>query len=149
MAILVETATDNPTRTVGNLRSYFTKGGGNLGSSGSVAFLFKRMGSFRIAPEGIDAESLELDLIDHGLEEMGEGTSDKGEPVLVIRCDFTAFGQLQKAIEERKLQQVSAQSEYVPSSIVELPEAEAAEVLKLVNRLEQDDDVQQVFTNLG
>lgn len=149
VAILVETATDNPTRTVGNLRSYFTKGGGNLGSSGSVAFLFKRMGSFRIAPEGIDAESLELDLIDHGLEEMGEGTSDKGEPVLVIRCDFTAFGQLQKAIEERKLQQVSAQSEYVPSSIVELPEAEAAEVLKLVDRLEQDDDVQQVFTNLG
>jgi YebC/PmpR family DNA-binding regulatory protein len=149
VAILVETATDNPTRTVGNLRSYFTKGGGNLGSSGSVAFLFKRMGAFRVAPEGIDAEALELDLIDHGLQEMGEGTGEKGEAVLVIRCDFSDFGQLQKAIEERKLAQVSAQSEYVPSSVVELGEEQAAEVLKLVDRLEQDDDVQGVFTNLG
>ena len=82
VAILVETATDNPTRTVANVRSHFNKGGGNLGTNGSVAFQFKRMGVFRLDPDGIDQEELELDLIDHGLEEMGESTGEKGEPQL-------------------------------------------------------------------
>src|SRR5690606_30264702 len=78
IALLVETATDNPTRTVANVRVHFNKGGGNLGNSGSVNYLFNHVGAFRISPEGIDADELELDLIDHGLEEMGETTGEKG-----------------------------------------------------------------------
>ena len=149
IAVLVETATDNPTRTVANVRGHFNKYGGNLGSSGSVGFLFKRMGVFRLKPDSIDQESLELDLIDHGLEEMGEGTGEKGEPQLVIRCGFTDFGRLQKAIEDRGLAPISVESEYVAQTGVSLPEEKATEVLKLVDAIEQDDDVQRVFHNLA
>jgi YebC/PmpR family DNA-binding regulatory protein len=149
IAMMVETATNNPTRTVANVRMHFTRHGGNLGNSGSVAFQFKRMGVFRLHPEGIDAEALELDLIDHGLEEMGETTSDKGEPQLLVRCAFADFGQLQRAIEERKITPISAESEYVAQALTELPEDQAKEVLELVDTLEQDDDVQKVFHNLA
>jgi YebC/PmpR family DNA-binding regulatory protein len=149
VAVLVETATDNPTRTVSNLRTYFNKGNGNLASSGSVAFLFKRMGVFRLAPAGLDAEELELELIDHGLEEMGETAGEKGEPQLLLRCAFNDFGHLQKALEDRGIAPISAESEYIPLTPVELPENQTTEVLKLIDRLEQDDDVQKVFHNLG
>jgi YebC/PmpR family DNA-binding regulatory protein len=147
--ILVETATDNPTRTVSNLRSHFNKGGGSLANTGSVAFQFKKMGAFRIDPEGVDAEALELELIDHGLEEMGESAGEKGEPQLLLRCGFGDFGHLQKALEERGITPISAQSEWVPMTPSELPEEKAAEVLRLVDRLEQDDDVQHVFHSLA
>ena len=149
VAILVETATDNPTRTVANVRSHFTKGGGNMGSSGSVGFLFRRMGVFRLNPEGLDQDTLELELIDFGLEEMGESENDKGETQLVLRCAFADFGTLQRALEERKITPISAEAEYIPSSTVELPQETADEVLKLIDRLEQDDDVQKVFHNLA
>jgi len=149
IAVLVETATDNPTRTVSNLRTHFNKGGGNLASTGSVGFLFKRMGVFRLLPAGLEQDELELALIDHGLEEMGESTGDKGEPQLVIRCVFADFGQLQKALEDRGIAPLSAESEYLPLTPVELPEDQAAEALGLIDRLEQDDDVQKVFHNLG
>jgi YebC/PmpR family DNA-binding regulatory protein len=145
VAVLVETATDNPTRTVANVRGHFNKHGGNLGSTGSVAFQFKRMGVFRLKPEGIDQEALELELIDHGLEEMGESTGEKGEPQLVIRCAFADFGQLQKAIEQRGITPLSAESEYIAQTPVELSEDKATEVLKMIDALEQDDDVQKVF----
>ena len=148
-AILVEAATDNPTRTVANIRSAFNKGGGNMGNSGSVAFMFKRMGVFRLNPAGIDADSLELELIDHGLEEMGESVGEKGEPQLVIRCAFADFGTLQKALEDRKITPISAESEYIPQTPVPLDEAAFEEVIKLVDRLEQDEDVQKVFHNVG
>jgi YebC/PmpR family DNA-binding regulatory protein len=149
IAVLAETATDNPTRTVSNLRTHFNKGGGNLGNPGSVGFLFKRMGVFRLAPAGIDQEEMELELIDHGLEEMGESSGEKGEPQLVLRCAFADFGRLQKALEDRRITPLSAESEYLPLTPVELSEAQAAEVLGLVDRLEQDDDVQRVFHNLA
>jgi YebC/PmpR family DNA-binding regulatory protein len=149
VAILVEAATDNPTRTVANVRNHFNKGGGNLAASGSVGFLFKRMGVFRLDPAGIDQGELELALIDDGLEEMGEGTGEKGEPHLVIRCAFSDFGRLQKALEDRGIKPLSAESEYVPTSPVELLEADAKAALTLVDALEQDDDVQRVFHNLG
>ena len=149
VAVLIETATDNTSRTVPNLRTHFNKGGGNLGNTGSVAFQFKRMGVFRLHPEKIDPEALELELIDHGLEEMGESVSDKGEPQLVIRCAFNDFGTVQKALEDRGIVPISAESEYIPNTTVELSEKEANEVLKLVDVLEQDDDVQKVFHNLA
>jgi YebC/PmpR family DNA-binding regulatory protein len=149
VAVLVETATNNPTRTVSNLRMHFNKGGGNLASTGSVSFGFKRMGAFRLNPEGLDPEELELELIDHGLEELGETAGEKGEPQLLLRCAFNDFGHLQKALEDRGITPVSAESEYVPTTPVELPENHATEVLKLIDRLEQDDDVQRVFHNLG
>jgi YebC/PmpR family DNA-binding regulatory protein len=147
--VLVETATDNPTRTVANVRSAFNKGGGNMGSTGSVGFMFKRMGVFRLDPKGIDPDELELELIDHGLQELGETTNDKGEAQLVVRCDFHDFGQLQSAIEARGLQTVSAESEYIPLNPVELSDEAAHEVLALIDRLEQDDDVQKVFHALA
>ena len=149
VAIIVEAATDNPTRTVSNLRNHFNKGGGNLGSSGSVGFLFKRMGVFRLDPAGINQDDLELDLIDHGLEEMGESTGEKGEPQLVIRCAFADFGRLQKALEDRGIKPLSAESEYIPVTPTELSEEDGKDVLKLVDVLEQDDDVQKVFHNLS
>jgi YebC/PmpR family DNA-binding regulatory protein len=149
VALLVETATDNPTRTVGNVRHLFAKGGGNLATSGSVAFQFREMGVFRLNPEGIDQDDLELYLMDHGLEEMGESTNDKGEPQLVIRCLLNEFGTLQKALEDRQLVPISAEREYICTQPTELPEDQAAEVLELVDKLEQDDDVQNVFHTLA
>ena len=149
VALLVETATDNPTRTVAAVRNIITKGGGNLASNGSVSFLFKKMGVFRLEPAGIDQDDLELYLIDHGLEEMGEGTGDKGEAQLVIRCAFADFGRLQEALEARGHAPLSAEHEYICTIPTELPEAEATEVLTLIDRLEQDDDVQKVFHTLA
>ena len=149
VAMLVETATNNPTRTVANIRMYLNKYGGSLGSSGSVSFLFHRMGVFRIDPEGVDQDALELDLIDSGLEELGTSTDDEGKTQIVIRCAFHDFGHLQHAIEERGLTVKSAESESIPSNIVELDEDAANEVLALVDKLEQDDDIQRVFHNLA
>jgi len=149
VALLVETATDNPTRTVAAVRNIITKNGGNLATSGSVSFLFKKMGVFRLDPAGLDQDDLELYLIDHGLEEMGESTGEKGEPQLVIRCAFADFGKLQEALEARRIVPLSAEHEYVCTVPTELPEAQANEVLTLIDRLEQDDDVQQVFHTLA
>ncbi|MFO0746868.1 MAG: YebC/PmpR family DNA-binding transcriptional regulator [Myxococcota bacterium] len=147
VALLVESATDNPTRTVANLRMHFNKGGGNLGNSGSVSFLFKRMGIIRVKADGVDRDALELDLIDQGLEEMEAG-SDEHEGLLEIRCAFNDFGRLQAALEERKVPLVSAEAEYVPLNLTDIGTAEIEDVLKLVDRLEQDEDVQKVHHTL-
>jgi transcriptional/translational regulatory protein YebC/TACO1 len=104
---------------------------------------------FRLKPEGQKIEDLELELIDFGLEEMGEGTGENGETVLVLRTNFGDFGNMQKALEERGIHPISAEVEWIPTTTVELPEEQAQEVLKLVDRLEQDDDVQKVFHNLS
>lgn len=148
IAVVVETATDNHVRTVANVKSHFNKGGGALGNSGSVAFQFKKMGVFKLKPEGLSAEDLELELIDFGLEELGEGTGENGEDVLVVRCGFTDFGNMQKALEEKNIIPISAELEWIPSTTVALSEEQAQDVLKLVDKLEQDDDVQKVFHNL-
>jgi YebC/PmpR family DNA-binding regulatory protein len=149
VALLVETATDNPTRTVAAVRNVISKNGGNLATNGSVSFLFRKMGVFRLDPAGIDQDDLELYLIDHGLDEMGESTGEKGEPQLVIRCAFADFGRLQEALEARGLTPLSAEHEYICTVPTQLPEAEATEVLTLIDRLEQDDDVQKVFHTLA
>ena len=148
VAILVETATDNHVRTVANVKSHFNKGGGTLGNSNSVSFQFKKMGVFKLKPEGLSADDLELELIDFGLEELGEGTGENGENVLIIRSGFTDFGNMQKALEEKNITPISGEVEWIPSTTVELPEEQAEEVLKLVDKLEQDEDVQKVFYNL-
>src|ERR1019366_128186 len=130
VALLVETATDNPTRTVGSLRNIFTKGGGNLGNTGSVSFLFKKMGVFRLDPASVkDQDELELDLIDYGFGEKGERNREKGETPLGIRCAFNDFGKLQESLEARQITPLSAEHEYICSVPTELPEAQAAEVL--------------------
>ena len=149
IAILVETATDNPTRTVANVRHAFTKKGGNLGATGSVSFLFERLGVFKLPAEGVDRDELELEMIDHGLEDAGEAKGEKGEALIVLRCKLADFGRLQKAIEDQGLTVVSSESEWVPATLVELDEEKATEVLELVDKLEQDDDVQRVFHNLA
>jgi YebC/PmpR family DNA-binding regulatory protein len=149
VAILVEAATDNPTRTVANVRSVFKAHGGTLGNVGSVTFHFQRMGVFRLDPAGLDADALELDLIDHGLEEMREGTGEKGEPQLIVRCAFADLGRMQRALEERGIHPLSAGSEHVCPSPMDLPEEQAKQVLELVDALEQDEDVQRVFHTLA
>lgn len=149
VAVLVEAATDNPTRTVASIRSSFNKLGGSLGVNGSVAFMFKRMGVFTLNPAGLDQDDLELYLIDHGLEEMGEGVSEKDEPLLIVHCNFADFGNVQKALEDRGITPLSAEHEYLCTTAADLPEAQAKEVLELVDRLEQDDDVQNVYHTLA
>lgn len=148
VAVLVETATDNHVRTVANVKSTFNKGGGTLGNSGSVSFQFKKMGVFKLKPEGLSADDLELELIDFGLEEMGEGTGEHDEPVLVLRVNFPDFGKMQKALEEKHITPISSENEWIPTTTVELSEEQVQDVLKLVDKLEQDEDVQKVFYNL-
>ncbi len=149
VAVMAVAATDNPTRTIANVRVCFNKGGGTLGQTGSVAFGFNRMGVFRLDPTGLDLEELELELIDHGLEEFGESENDKGEPQIVVRCALTDFGRMQSALEERGIEPTETASEFIPTTTVSLSDEQAEEVLKLVDMLEQDDDVQQVFHNLA
>jgi YebC/PmpR family DNA-binding regulatory protein len=141
---MVETATDNPTRTVANVRMHFTKGGGALGTSGSVAFTFNRMGEFKVKNGGLNTEDLELELIDFGLEEIGEDA----EGNIIIRTAFNEFGNMNKALEEKGIEVITAELTRIPANTVELGEDEANEVLKMVDKLEQDEDVQKVYHNL-
>lgn len=154
VAVIVACATDNPTRTVANVRSCFKSHEGNMGSVGSVAFGFKHMGVFRIHASiveaaGLDADTLELDLIDHGMEEMLEGQGEGGEPQLVLRCAFADLGKLQRGLEERQLKPAAAVTEFVAQNLTTLSEEQEQDVLTLVDALEQDEDVQNVFTSLG
>ncbi len=148
VAIIVDTATDNVTRTVANVRNAFKKGNGNLGTEGSVAFMFDRLGVFRLKPEGVDREKLELNLIDHGLEDMLDDTGEDGSAQLVLRCAFEDFGSLQSALEERSIEPISSGFEWIPKTTTELSDEQMDEVLKLIARLEDDDDVQTVFHNV-
>jgi len=149
VALLVETATDNHVRTVANVKSHFNKGGGAMGNSGSVSFQFRKMGVFKLNPEGLDMDELELELIDHGLDELGESNDDNGNPILVLRCAFTDFGSLQKALEEKNITPISAELEWIPTTTVPVTDEQAEDVSKLIDRLEQDEDVNKVFHNMG
>ena len=148
VAVIVEAATDNATRTVAQVRTIFSKAGGNLGTANSVAFQFRKMGVFRLNPAGIDHDDLELYLIDHGLDEMGDSTGEKGEPQIVARCLFAEFGHMQEALEKRGIHPVSATHEFISTTPIELPEPQATEVLQMVDALEQNDDVQNVYHSL-
>jgi YebC/PmpR family DNA-binding regulatory protein len=144
IAVLVETATDNSTRTVANVRMHFTKGQGALGTTGSVAFGFTHMAEFKIKGEGVNVDDLEFELIDFGLEEIGEDA----EGNVIIRTKFNEYGNMSKALEEKKIEVISAELTWIPANTMELSEDQANDVLKMVDNLEQDDDVQKVYHNL-
>jgi len=145
IALLVVTATDNTTRTVANVRAHFNKGGGSAGNSGSVSFLFNHLGMFKLKPEGLNMEDLELELIDYGLEEVGEDS----EGNIIIRCAFTDFGNMQKALEEKKITVISSEIEWIPFNTIQITDEQSEDVFKLIERLEGDDDVQHVFHNMA
>ena len=147
VALMVEALTDNVTRTVANVRAAFKKGNGNMGTSGSVAFLFDRFAVFHLRPDGLDREELELELIDHGLEELLDGADADGRPTLMVRCSRDAFGTMQAALEGKGIEPVSSGLEWIPKTETALTDEQAEEVVGLIERLEQDDDVQKVFTN--
>ena len=143
IAVMVECATDNPTRTVANIRSIFNKGGGTLGASGSVAFLFERKGVFRITTEKMDLDELELELIDYGADEI-----ERGEGEVIVYTTFENFAGMQKALEDKSIGILSAELQRIPNTISELEDAAADEIGQLVEKLEEDDDVQAVFHNM-
>ena len=143
IAILVEAATDNNNRTVANIRSYFNKCDGNLATSGSVDFLFNHLCFFQIRDEGLDIEELELDLIDFGVTDLS-----KSENEISITAKFENFGSLQKELERRKFNITSSEFEREAITLKDLSEDEMIKVEKLVNMIDEDDDVQNVYHNL-
>ncbi|MFN3403592.1 MAG: YebC/PmpR family DNA-binding transcriptional regulator [Cytophagaceae bacterium] len=144
IAIVVECATDNPTRTVASVRSYFTRAGGNLGTTGSLDFLFERKCIFKAKKkEGIDLEELELELIDYGADEIGV---DENE--IIIYGGFESYGKIQQYLEQNNFEIISSDFERIPTNTKELTEEQEAEVEKLIGKFEEDDDVQNVFHNM-
>ncbi len=143
VALIVETATNNSVRTVANVRHVFSKYGGNLSTSGSVDYMFSRKGVFKITAEGRDLEELELELIDHGLEELS-----LEDDLISLQCAFEDFGALQKALEERQLEVKESELVRLPSHSKKLSDEEAEAVIKLIDKMEDDDDVANVFHNM-
>lgn len=145
IAILIEATTDNTNRTVANVRSYFNKLGGTLGTSGMLDYLFDRKCVFKISADNIDLEELEFELIDYGAEEvfLDEDTNE-----INIYGEFTAYGSLQTFLEEKGYELKGAEFTRIPTELKELTEEQAAEVDKLIERIEEDDDVQNVYTNM-
>lgn len=142
--IVVETATDNPTRTVANIRMYFNRNNGTLGTSGSLNFMFERKGVFRIDPANIeDPEELELELIDHGLDSL-----EVDETEVIVYTAYADFGRMQKGLEEMGIETSQAKLERIPTSYSELNEEQTDEILELIEKFEEDDDVQAVYHNL-
>ena len=144
IAILIETATDNNTRTVANIRSYFNKCNGSLGTSGSVEFMFDHSCNFTIKADGQDPEELELEMIDFGAEEVF-----LDEDGIHIYAPFENFGAIQKELESRELEIISSGFDRIPQITKPLTEEEAADVEKLLEKIEEDDDVQNVFHNMN
>jgi YebC/PmpR family DNA-binding regulatory protein len=145
IALLVECATDNPTRTVANLRHYFTKSGGTLASSGSIAFMFERKGLLRIAASQVlSIDDFELELIDHGLDELIQH-----EQELHLYTSFQDYGKMQKHLEEKGLEVISSELQYLPARTKELAEEQSKKVQELIDKLEEDDDVQSVFHTMA
>ena len=145
MAIVVETATDNPTRTVANVRSYFNKHGGSLGTSGSLEFMFDHKCVFKIAPkEGVDLEDLELELIDFGVDEVVNEEED-----ILLYGDFKSYSDIQKYLEDNGFEIFSAEFERIPKDTKDLEPSQREQIEKLLEKFEEDDDVQNVFHNMS
>lgn len=144
IAIVVETATDNPTRTVANVRSYFNKHGGSLGTSGSLEFMFDHKCVFKIAPkEGVDLEDLELELIDFGVDEVVNEEED-----ILLYGDFKSYSDIQKYLEDNGFEIFSAEFERIPKDTKDLEPSQREQIEKLLEKFEEDDDVQNVFHNM-
>lgn len=144
IAIVVETATDNHTRTVANVRSYFNKAGGSLGTTGSLSFMFEHKCVFHIKPkEGVSIEDLELELIDYGVDEL-----EADEEEIVLYGAFESNSEIQKYLEENGYEIVSSEFERIPNDVKELDAEQRAAIEKLIERLEDDEDVQNVFHNM-
>ena len=144
IAILVETATNNNNRTVANMRSYFNKCNGSLGTSGSVEFMFDRSCNFRIPAEGMDIEEIELEFIDHGVEEVFEDND-----VIMLYAPFENFGAIQKELENRSIEILSSGFDRIPQVTKKLLADQKEEVIKLIDKIEEDDDVQNVYHTMG
>ena len=142
--VLVECATDNPTRTVANIRLNFGKNGGSMGNSGSVSFMFERKGVFKFDPVKLNLDELELDLIDGGAEDI-----QRDEEEIIIYTKFTEFGHMQKFLESKNLVPKSSELQYIPTTTKELSEADQDEVMECITALEGDEDVQNVYHNLA
>ncbi len=144
IAIVVEAATDNNTRTVANVRSYFNKHGGNLGTQGSLAFLFDHKSVFKIKPkDGMDLEELELELIDYGVDEL-----EADEKEIVLYGAFEEFANIQKYLEDNGFELISAEFERIPHELKEVTDEQRAQLEKLLEKFEEDEDVQNVFHNM-
>lgn len=147
VALMIEAATDNPNRTVANLRSYFNKYGGSLAQSGAVEFLFERQGVFKVPlQQGLSREELELFLIDAGAKDI---EFDPDDNVLIAYTAFADFGRMQHAIEERGLEMKLAQLQWIPLTRITLTEEQMDDVARLIEQIEQDDDVQHVYHNIA
>jgi YebC/PmpR family DNA-binding regulatory protein len=140
IAIVVECATDNPIRTVANVRMYFTRSEGTLGKTGSLEFLFDRVGMFRFPAEGVNLEEIELDLIDAGAEDIEQDDNE-----IIVYTDFTSFGQMQKVLEEKNINITSSELQRIPKNTMELTPEQQEDINKLLEKFEEDDDVQNVF----
>ena len=144
IAIVVETATDNNTRTVANVRSYFNKFGGSLGTSGSLSFLFDHKCVFKITPkEGVSLEDLELELIDYGVDEL-----DNDEDSIVLYGAFDSFANIQHYLEDNGYEILSAEFERIPTDYKEVTAEQREQIEKLLEKFEDDEDVQNVFHNM-
>ena len=143
IAVLVETATDNNNRTVANIRSYFNKCNGNMGTSGSVEFIFDHTCNFRIPSEGLDAEELELEFIDFGVDEVFVD-----EDGILLCAPFENFGEIQKELENREIEILSSGFERIPTTTTTLSGKAAEDVEKLIEKIEEDDDVQNVYHSM-
>ena len=140
IALVIECAADNPTRTVANIRSYFSRAGGQLGTSGSLDFMFERKGVFKLPAAGLNMDELELDLIDFGAEDI-----QKEEDEIIIYTSYPDFAGMQKALEEKGIAVTEAKIERIPTTTKELSEEEANEVFEMIDKIEEDDDVQAVY----
>lgn len=146
IAVFVETATDNPTRTVANIRSYFNRYGGSLGTTGSLEFLFDHKCVFKITrKDDVSVEDLELDLIDYGVDEL---IQDPEDDTIIIYGDFQSNSLIQKYLEEKGFEIQSAEFERIPNDLKELNEEQKAQVNKLIEKIEDDEDVQNVYHNM-
>ena len=149
VAVLIETATDNTNRTVANVRSYFSKAGGSLGKTGSLDFIFQRKSVFRfLATDNLDADELEFELIDGGLEELYLEKDEDDNDLIVVQTSFEDFGNMQKLLEEKGIEVKSATLERITLSTTDISEEDALDVLKMVDKIEEDDDVQAVYHNM-
>lgn len=144
--VLVECATDNPTRTVANLRLYFNRSNGALGTNGSVSFMFERKGLFKLDSTGFDKDEIEMELIDFGAEEL---TWDDETNELIVQVAFTDFGLMQNGLEEKKYTVKETIKTFIPTTTKELTEAEEEEFKKMIDKMEDDDDIMSVYHNIA